>query len=61
MKMEKHASIWSYVSGLGTAIFGGLTLQDFAIWVGIITTVGTFALNWYYKAREDRRAAHRRK
>lgn len=54
--MEKHSSVWSYVAAMGTAIFGGLTLQEFAVWVGIITTLGTFAVNWYYKEREaDRR------
>lgn len=54
--MEKHSSIASYLSGMGTAIFGGVTLQDAALWVGIITTVGTFAVNLYFKLREDKRA-----
>ncbi len=56
--MEKHSSIssiWAYCTSVVTAIFGGLTLQDAALWVGIITTIGTFAVNWYYKDREDNR------
>lgn len=57
--MEKHSSIWAYLTSVGTAIFGGLTLQDVALWVGIITAVGTFVVNWYYKDREDERAERR--
>lgn len=58
--MEKHSSVWAYLTSLGTALFGGVTLQDLALWVGIITTLGTFVVNWYYKAREDSRAEKRR-
>ena len=53
--MEKHSSILAYLASVGTAIFGGLTLQDVALGVGIITTIGTFAVNWYYKDREHDR------
>ena len=60
--MEKHSSnssIWAYLASACTTIFGGLTLQDVALWVGIITTIGTFAVNWYYKEREhDREDEH---
>ena len=57
--MEKHSSIWAYLASVGTALFGGLTLQDVALWVGIITTIGTFAVNWYYKDREHDREDER--
>lgn len=57
--MEKHSSIFAYITSVGTAIFGGLTLQDVAIGVGIITAIGTFMVNWYYKDREDKRAEGR--
>ena len=53
--MEKHSSIWAYLTAVSTALFGGLTLQDVALGVGIITTIGTFAMNWYYKEREHDR------
>ena len=53
--MEKHSSIFAYIASMGTAIFGGMTLQDVALWVGIITTIGTFAVNWYYTEREHDR------
>ena len=54
--MEKHSSVWAYLTSLVTALFGGVTLQEVAMWVGIITALGTFLVNWYYKAREDDRA-----
>lgn len=54
--MEKHSSAWAYLAALGTALFGGVTLEHIALWVGIITTLGTFLVNWYYKEREDARA-----
>lgn len=60
--MEKHSSIssfWAYLTSVSTALFGGLTLQDVALWVGIITTIGTFAVNWYYKDREHDREDER--
>lgn len=57
--MEKHSGLWAYITGLGTAVFGGVTLERVAIAVGIVTALGTFAVNWYYKAREDARAERR--
>lgn len=56
--MEKHSSVWAYIASLGTAVFGGMTLQDAALWIGIITTLGTFVVNWYYKEREADREEH---
>lgn len=56
--MEKHSSLWAYLTAAGTAVFGGITLQEFAVWIGIITTLGTFILNWYYKAQTAKREAH---
>lgn len=57
--MEKHSSVWAYLASLSTALFGGATLQEVALWVGLITALGTFLVNWYYKAREDARAEER--
>lgn len=53
--MESKSSPISYITGVFTAMFGSLTAQEFAIWVGIATTIGTFLVNWYYKAKEARR------
>ena len=57
--MEKHSSIFAYIASMGTAIFGGMTLQDVALVVGIVTTIGTFVVNWYYKEREHDREEER--
>lgn len=54
--MEKHSTITAYMTSFGTAIFGGVTLQDAALFVGILTAIGTFVVNLYYKQREDARA-----
>ena len=57
--MEKHSTITAYMTSFGTAIFGGVTLQDAALFVGILTAIGTFVVNLYYKQREDARAEQR--
>lgn len=49
--MEKHSSINAYLGGIA-AVVGSMTLQDWGIIVGILVGVGTFFLNWYYRARE---------
>lgn len=33
-------------------LIGGLSLSDLAIVIGIACTIGTFAVNWYYKQKE---------
>ena len=42
----------AYGTGTGMILVGGMSLSDWAIIVGIICTVGTFAVNWYYKRQE---------
>ena len=49
----------SYVSSVLTALIGGLSLNDIAVIVGIVCTIGTFAVNWYYKHRENKREQER--
>ena len=49
--MEKHSGINAYLGGI-VAVIGSMTLQDWGIIVGILVGVGTFFLNWYYKAKE---------
>lgn len=44
----------AYGTGAGMILIGGLSLSDWAIVIGIACTVGTFALNWYYKRKEFR-------
>lgn len=52
--MEKQTSAWAYVCGVFTTAFGGVTLDKVAMIVGIIFTIGTFVVNWYYKEAEYR-------
>lgn len=36
-------------TGISAMIIGGLGLQEWLMIVGIMTTIGTFAVNWYYQ------------
>lgn len=42
----------AYGTGTGMILIGGLSLSDWAIVIGIVCTIGTFAINWYYKRKE---------
>lgn len=59
MSMEKNSSVVSYCTGAVTAFLGGVSLEHAALWVGIATSVGTFAVNLYFKYREAKRAEAR--
>lgn len=37
-----------------SAVFAGITLNDIAIVVGIVATVVTAGVNWYYRAKHAR-------
>lgn len=51
MRMEKYSSQLSYwVASMVTAA-GAMTLQDWAVLVGIVVAIGTFFVNWYYKSK----------
>ncbi len=49
---DKYSSPTAYAWGLITSAFGVLSLDQWAIVAGIICTVGTFLVNWYYKRKE---------
>ncbi|CQH27795.1 phage holin family protein [Yersinia enterocolitica] len=52
MKMEKYSSgIAKFFGGLLMG-FGAMSLNDWAVLIGMACAVGTFALNWYYKDKE---------
>lgn len=40
-------SIWTFLAGF----FSTMTANDFALYVGIACTLGTFGVNWYYKRK----------
>jgi len=44
--------------GAGTSVFGWLMSNEFAVVMGIVLALGGFAVNWYYKAKEDGRQQH---
>lgn len=48
---ERLTILW----GTFTATAGALSLGDVAIIVGILCTIGSLLINWYYKARDDKR------
>lgn len=42
-------------TGAGAFIVGWLTSSEFGVLIGLLLGVGGFLVNWYYKARQDRR------
>lgn len=42
-------------AGATTSVVGWLLSSEFGFLVGIVLTVAGFCVNWYYKAKEDRR------
>jgi len=49
---EKYSSPFSYALGVITTAAGVLSLDQWAVLIGIICTVATFLVNWYYKRKE---------
>ncbi|QHA89703.1 holin [Serratia rhizosphaerae] len=49
MRMDKYSSQLSYwIASILTAA-GAMTLQDWAVLVGIVVAIFTAGVNWYYK------------
>ena len=42
-------------AGAGTMLLGWLTLNDFALVVGLLITAAGVGVNWYYKRKADAR------
>lgn len=53
--MERHANAAAQSASIGTVIFGGLSLNEVALVVGIVCSVGTLLINWWYKHKEFNR------
>ncbi len=53
---ERAAEISGKVSYFTSvsAVFAGITLNDVAIIVGIVATIVTAGVNWYYRAKHAR-------
>lgn len=45
-----------YLTSIGVAGLGAVTVNDLLAWVGIFTAVGGFFVNLYFRWRQDRRA-----
>lgn len=41
--------------GATASVLGWLTYNEFAVLIGAAVAVGGFLVNWYYKAKDDRR------
>lgn len=54
-RMEKFTNGAAVGAGTTTTLFGALSLNDWALVIGIACTIGTFIINWYYRDREFRR------
>lgn len=54
-RMEKFTNGAALGAGTTTTIFGALSLNDWALIVGIACTIGTFIINWYYREKDFRR------
>ncbi|WP_050127627.1 phage holin family protein [Yersinia enterocolitica] len=52
MKMDKYSSAISLWFGGLTTTIGALSLNEWAMVVGIVCTTGTFIVNWHYKLKE---------
>ena len=52
MRMSDNSSLYAKAVGISTAAAGLFTLEEWAIIIGIICTVGTFLVNWHYKRKE---------
>lgn len=50
-------------AGASTSVLGWVLSSEFGILLGVMLGIGGFIVNWYYKAKQDRReqAEHDRK
>lgn len=53
MKMDKFSTPLAY-STSGSLLVYGINVNDWALAIGVLGTVVTVAVNWYYKALERR-------
>ena len=42
-------------TGAGTSVMGWMLSSEFTILIGLLVAIGGFLVNWYYKAKEDKR------
>ncbi|EOE6700406.1 phage holin family protein [Morganella morganii] len=49
---DKYSGPAAYTWGLITSVLGVLSLDQWAVLIGIVCTIGTFFINWYYRRKE---------
>lgn len=57
--LEKYSSTTSYAWSVFMTLVGALSLNEWAVLIGILTGLGTFFTNRYYKKKEERRLEER--
>ena len=55
--MERVTSPVAYATN-GALLLFGMSIPDWAALVGLVLAIGTFALNWYFQAKRDRRESN---
>jgi len=46
---EKIPTAASYTAGATSTLFGLTSLNEWALLIGIVLSIGTFTINWLYK------------
>ena len=54
--MISTSAKWGMGGGTVTSIFGCLSQNELLVFLGIVTTLGGFAVNLFFQWRRDRRA-----
>lgn len=52
---QKIVAAASYGTSISTAAGGVLTVNELALWGGLLLALLTFIVNWIYQARKERR------
>ena len=51
-KMNNKTSLSTWLFGVVSMVFDSLTLNEWAVVIGISATIFSFLINWYYKHQE---------
>lgn len=51
-KMNNKTSLSTWLFGVVSMVFDSLTLNEWAVVIGMSATIFSFLINWYYKHQE---------
>lgn len=51
-KMNNNTSLSTWLFGVVSMVFDSLTLNEWAVVIGMSATIFSFLINWYYKHQE---------